>query len=278
MSVVDGTSRLRKVLLCKPEFLVSAAPINVISEQYTKPLDRDKMMQEFESVVKAYEENGVEVVQVTSTENMPNGVFARDFGGNVKEGYILGHFKKSIRFLERSHYRKIMEELGIPKIAEVSEGYFEGGDFAFIDEKTLAIGVIDRTNLTGVDEIRKQLEPYGYRVYAVKANPDYLHLDMCFNLVAPKLAIAYEAGLPDDFLALLKEKGIKVIAGTEEMIFKHGYNVEALGDNRVMSLKQNTFINDALRKEGMEVIEVDITELLKAGGGVHCMTFPLERY
>ncbi len=70
MSVVDGTSRLRKVLLCKPEFLVSAAPINVISEQYTKPLNRDKMMQEFESVVKAYEENGVEVVQVTSTENM----------------------------------------------------------------------------------------------------------------------------------------------------------------------------------------------------------------
>lgn len=278
MTVIDGTSRLRKVLLCKPEFLVSAAPINVISEHYTKPLNRDKMMQEFESVVKAYEENEVEVIQVTSSENMPNAVFTRDFGGNVKEGYILGRFKKEIRFEERNHYEMIMSELGISKIAEVHDGYFEGGDFAFIDEKTLAIGVIDRTNLTGVDEIRKQLEPYGYKVYAVKANPDYLHLDMCFNLVSPNLAIAYEAGLPDDFLDLLKEKGIKVISGTEEMIFKHGYNVEALGDNRVISLRQNTFINDALRKEGMEVIEVDISELLKAGGGVHCMTFPLERY
>ena len=278
MTVIDGTSRLRKVLLCKPEFLVSAAPINVISEHYTKPLNRDKMMQEFESVVKAYEENEVEVIQVTSSENMPNAVFTRDFGGNVKEGYILGRFKKEIRFEEHNHYEMIMSELGISKIAEVHDGYFEGGDFAFIDEKTLVIGVIDRTNLTGVDEIRKQLEPYGYKVYAVKANPDYLHLDMCFNLVAPKLAIAYEAGLPDDFLDLLKEKGIKVISGTEEMIFKHGYNVEALGDNRVISLRQNTFINDALRKEGMEVIEVDISELLKAGCGVHCMTFPLERY
>ncbi|MDY4001677.1 MAG: arginine deiminase family protein, partial [Streptococcus orisratti] len=200
MTVIDGTSRLRKVLLCKPEFLVSAAPINVISEHYTKPLNRDKMMQEFESVVKAYEENEVEVIQVTSSENMPNAVFTRDFGGNVKEGYILGRFKKEIRFEERNHYEMIMSELGISKIAEVDDGYFEGGDFAFIDEKTLAIGVIDRTNLTGVDEIRKQLEPYGYKVYAVKANPDYLHLDMCFNLVSPNLAIAYEAGLPDDFL------------------------------------------------------------------------------
>ena len=211
MAVIDGTSRLRKVLMCRPDFLVSAAPINVISEQYTKPLDHDKMMQEYGAVVKAYQDNGVEVVQVTSGKKMPNAVFARDFGGDVKEGYILGRFKKPIRFEERRHYEDIMAGLGIPKIAEVTEGYFEGGDFAFIDEKTLAIGVIDRTNLTGVDEIRKQLEPYGYKVYAVKANPDYLHLDMCFNLVAPKLAIAYEAGLPEDFVTLVKEKGIKII-------------------------------------------------------------------
>ncbi len=66
MAVIDGTSRLRKVLMCRPDFLVSAAPINVISEQYTKPLDYDKMMQEYGAVVKAYQDNGVEVVQVTS--------------------------------------------------------------------------------------------------------------------------------------------------------------------------------------------------------------------
>ncbi|MCO4521177.1 aminohydrolase [Streptococcus infantarius subsp. infantarius] len=66
MAVIDGTSRLRKVLMCRPDFLVSAAPINVISEQYTEPLDHDKMMQEYGAVVKAYQDNGVEVVQVTS--------------------------------------------------------------------------------------------------------------------------------------------------------------------------------------------------------------------
>ena len=52
MAVIDGTSRLRKVLMCRPDFLVSAAPINVISEQYTEPLDHDKMMQEYGAVVK----------------------------------------------------------------------------------------------------------------------------------------------------------------------------------------------------------------------------------
>ena len=61
------------------------------------------------------------------------------------------------------------------------------------------------------------------------------------------------------------------------MIYQHGYNVQALGNGRVLSLAQNKAINSAMYELGLEVIEVEITELLKAGGGIHCMTFPLER-
>jgi len=32
-----------------------------------------------------------------------------------------------------------------------------------------------------------------------------------------------------------------------------------------------------MRKRGIKVTEVDITEIVKAGGGPHCMTFPLSR-
>ena len=57
----------------------------------------------------------------------------------------------------------------------------------------------------------------------------------------------------------------------------HGCNLQALGDHRVLSLKRNSLVNAELTKHGMEVIELDITEILKAGGGPHCMTFPLIR-
>ena len=70
---------------------------------------------------------------------------------------------------------------------------------------------------------------------------------------------------------------IELIRVPEEMIFAHGCNLQALGKKRVMSLKQNTAVNEQLRKKGMTVIELDITEILKAGGGPHCMTFPLLR-
>lgn len=278
MFVINGTSTLKKVLMSPPTFLKQAAPINAISVQYAdRLLDQKKMLKEYASLVSAYQAAGVEVVEQPAFADTPNAVFARDFGGCVREGYILGRFKKEIRLAERDNYEQKMLELGIPKIAEVTRGYFEGGDFAFIDETTIAIGQIDRSDAQGIEEIQTQLESYGYSVYAVPANPDYLHLDMCFNLVAPKIAIAYTAGLPDDFLALLDQKGIAVISGSEAMIYQHGYNVQALGNGRVLSLAQNKAINSVMYELGLEVIEVEITELLKAGGGIHCMTFPLER-
>lgn len=242
MFVRNGTSELKKVLICPPTYLEEAAPINEISKKYAdQPLDREKLSAEFEQLVEAYHQAGIKVEQQTATPEMTNAVFARDFGGCVKEGY------------------------------------FEGGDFAFLTEKIIAVGIIDRTNEKGFEEIQAGLAPLGYEVYPVPADPRYLHLDMCFNLVDDHLAVAYKEGLPESFLQLLAKLEIEIILVPEEAIFKHGCNLESLGAKRVLSLKQNTAVNQSLRSHGMKVIELDITETLKAGGGPHCMTFPLQR-
>lgn len=278
MFVLDGTSKLKKVLVCPPTYLKEAAPINEISKKYAdQPLDQTRLAAEFEQLIEAYHQAGVEVECQTAAPDMTNAVFARDLGGCVKEGYILGRFKKELRFPERKAYEKKMKELGIPKIAEIKRGYFEGGDFAFLTEKVIAVGIIDRTNEEGFEELKTKLEPLGYEVYPVPADPRYLHLDMCFNLVEDHLAVAYKEGLPASFLELLNTLKIEIIPVPEEAIFKHGCNLESLGAKRVLSLKQNTAVNDALRVHGMDVIELDISETLKAGGGPHCMTFPLQR-
>ena len=276
MYVKNGTGVLKKVLVSKPSFL-KAAPINEIAKKWTPELDVKKMEKEHEMLVKAYEDNGVEVVFLEADKERPNSVFSRDFGGCVKEGYILGKFKEPLRYKEYTDYKKKMEELGIPAIVEVEEGLFEGGDFAFLNENTIALGMIARTNLKGYEEIKSGLAKYGYEVIGVPCKEEYLHLDMCFNLVDDHLAVAYKKGLPENFLKKLDELGIEIIEVEEEAIFKHGCNLQALGDKKVISLKQNTYVNEELRKRGMKVIELDITEILKAGGGPHCMTFPLER-
>lgn len=277
MFVKNGTGELKRVLVSKPTFL-KPAPINEIAKKWEKTtLDIEKMKREHEEFVNAYKNLGIEVEFLEPNEKRPNSVFARDFGGCIKEGYILGNFKLPLRELEHIDYKTKMKELNIPIVAECKEGLFEGGDFAFINEKTIAIGMADRSNLAGVSEIRNQISKYGYEVVGVPLKKEYLHLDMCFNLVDDNLAVAYKEGMPKEFLDLVNKLDIEIIPVEEESIFKHGCNLQSLGKHRVLSLKQNSFVNEELAKRNMDVIELDITEILKAGGGPHCMTFPIER-
>ncbi|MGN1188058.1 MAG: dimethylarginine dimethylaminohydrolase family protein [Lachnospiraceae bacterium] len=278
MYVKDGTSRLRRVLVSRPEFL-KPAPINEIAKLWKDTtMDVEVMLKEHQEFVDAYKKAGVEVEFLNADEERPNSVFSRDFGGCVKEGYILGRFKLDMRYKEHVDYKSRMEELGIPMIGEVKEGLFEGGDFMFMNEKWIVVGMADRTNEKGLKELKKILEPLGYEVTGVSLNPAYLHLDMCFNLVDEHLAVSYKEGLPEDFRKLLTKRDVEIIEVPEESIFLHGCNLQALGDKRIMSLKRNAAVNEQLSKKGMEIVELDITEILKAGGGPHCMTFPLERY
>ena len=277
MYVKNGTGVLKRVLLSKPQYL-KAAPINEIARKWAPELDVEKMLHEHELVVKAYHDAGVETEFLEPDANRPNSVFARDFGGCVREGYILGRFREPLRFQEHTDYERRMKELGVPVIVEVKEGLFEGGDFMFMNENWIAVGMADRTNEKGLMELKGILEPLGYEVTGVPLNPAYLHLDMCFNLVDEHLAVSYKDGLPEDFKKLLVKRDVEIIEVPEEAIFLHGCNLQALGDKRVMSLKRNEAVNQELAKKGMEVIELNVTEILKAGGGPHCMTFPLERY
>ena len=276
MFVKDGTSVLKKVLVSQPAYL-QAAPINEIAKKWDLKLDIEQMLREHEAFIAAYHAAGVETEFLPADPERPNSVFSRDFGGCVREGYILGRFREHLRDKEHVDYQAKMAALGIPCIVEVKEGLFEGGDFMFLNEHTIALGMFARTNQRGFEEVRDGLAPYGYEVIPVPGKEEYMHLDMCFNLVDDHLAVAYRDGMPEDFLARLKQMEIDIIPVEEEAIFVHGCNLQALGNHRVLSLAQNKRVNEELRRRGMEVIELPITEILKAGGGPHCMTFPLAR-
>ncbi len=277
--VKSATGVLKKVLLCPPTYL-ALKPINKIAADWMdkgEVIDQVKAIGEHNELIEIYKNEGVEVEVLEAVENLTSMTFARDFGFNLKEGYVLGRFKEEIRRNESELYEKKLETLGVPIIAKCNEGVLEGGDFWQLDEKTLAIGKLQRSNEEGINNIRKQLEPYGYQIMEIESNEAYLHLDMIFNIVGEKVAVTYYDGLPRHFKDYLENAGYDLIKVEEEGVFKHFCNLQALGNKRVISLKQNIRVNNALRDRGFEVIELDCEEILKTGGGPHCMTFPLER-
>lgn len=278
--VNNGTDTLKKVLLCPPTYH-EFEPINVITESWLEKketVNKEKCMKEHEILVQAYKDNGVEVELMDPQPDLPYEVFARDFGGCIKEGYIMGNFREPCRKGETAEYEKKMKELGVPVVARCTAGAFEGGDFWMLDEYTIAHGVIARTDWDGFNNVKRQVEELGYTMVGVPCARRNLHLDMCFNIVAEKVAVVCREALPEFFINMLVKRGFTLIDIPQEGVFKHFGNLQALGQGRVLTLKQNTEVNKKMRELGLTTIELDITEILKGGGGLHCMTFPLERH
>ncbi len=277
--VSSATGILKKVLLSRPYYL-ELAPIDKISADWLEKgaiIDRDKAIKEHDQLIEIYKNNDVEVEIIEPVDGLKSMVFARDFGFNLKEGYVLGKFKESVRQHESERYAAKMAELGVPMIARCTEGVIEGGDFWQLDEKTLVIGKLKRSDAVGIENIRKQLAPYGYEIMEVESEPSYLHLDMIFNIVGEKTAVSYWEGLPKHFQNYLTEREFDIIKIQEEGVYKHFSNLQAMGNKRVISLKANEDVNNQLRERGFTVFELESSEILKAGGGPHCMTFPVRR-
>lgn len=277
--VCNSTGVLKKVLLAKPEN-VRLQPINVISDRWIARgggIDEAACMREHAELAEAYKENGVEVRFAPTKKELTNQVFARDFGACVAQGYILGRFREPIRFGETEVYEAELKKLGIPCAARCKRGVFEGGDFWFLDGETLAVGTVARTDAEGFASLAEQLEPLGYRMIRVPCPGDNLHLDMCFNIAAERVAVVCREALPDFFLKILRERKFELIDVTQEEVFQHHCNLQCIGAERVVSFRSNGEVNAKLRALGLTVIDVELREILKMGGGPHCMTFPLLR-
>lgn len=73
------------------------------------------------------------------------------------------------------------------------------------------------------------------------------------------------------------KKNFTLIDVSEEDVFLHKCNSLNIGNNTVISHTQAHDFNEELSKLGFRIIELDLKEILKSGGGPCCMSFPILR-
>lgn len=281
MGVVNEYGKLRKVLLCEPcNFALH--PINVIAAKFIEAgqeANLDRALKEHKEFVQALESLGVEVVWVPPEPRFPYQVFTRDIGVATKAGAIIGNFRENVRKGEEKVAEGVLKKhlRILQRIGEKLIGNFEGGDFIYIDENTVALGMGARTDREGIKLVQGIMGELGVEVTLVPFEPHYLHLDMIFSVVGCGLCVCCLEALPKEFRSFIVERGFRTIDVPPADVFELACNLLAVGDDIVVSPERNKVVNERLKALGFEVLEVYLEELLKGGGGPHCMTFPISR-
>jgi len=236
----------------------------------------------FESLIK---ETGADVFHFPQDETVNmDSIYCRDAAIATNLGMILCNMGKPARMQEPNAQQKAYEANGINILGAITApGTLEGGDVAWLDEHTLAVGHTYRTNEEGIKQLTALLQPLEVTVITVplphyKGPSDVFHLMSVLSPVDTDLAVVYSPLLPIVFRNLLLQRGYQLIEVPYEEFYSMGCNVLALAPRVCLMVDGNTKTKAALENAGCRVIEYKGQHIsIKGGGGPTCLTRPMRR-
>ncbi|MBT2690309.1 dimethylarginine dimethylaminohydrolase family protein [Bacillus sp. ISL-47] len=265
--------KLEQVVLCEPQYMTILDTINETQKHYKKEgIDIERAMKQHRHFVSALKEQGVDVVLLPPLEKYPEQVFTRDIGFTLGEKVYVAEMAADIRQGEENVLKQWLEQQQIP-FYNLTGDRIEGGD-VLIDGKTIYVGVSNRTFEEAIEHLRSLLPEY--EIISIPFTDTYLHLDCVFNIISPEEALIFPGEIHGEKVKMLESR-YDLIRVSEDEQFTLGTNVLSIGNKKIFSLPVNKNVNKELRARGYEVIEVDITEIIKSGGAFRCCTMPVRR-
>ena len=205
---------------------------------------------------------GTRMIRLHVTENEPlsNLYFMRDQQAVTDKGIILSRMQKPQRQREPQLTKLLWNTLKLPLACEIKEpGTFEGGDFFPMKEFAL-IGVGDRTNMNGVEQIFNS--SVGYDEVGVVHQPQNtiissekndlminMHLDTYFNVASNGVAVGC--------IELLENAEVEV------------YHRDSNGNYMKSDIQSN--LKEYILSKGFDIINITTLEYLAYASNFLCI-------
>lgn len=260
----------RRVLMCPPTFFAVTYEINPWMS-VEEPVDAGLACRQWRDLVATYVRLGVTVEMIEPEPDLPDMVFAANAAVVIDGRALIARFRHRERRGEQAAYARWLEERGLGPV-DIARRYNEGqGDVLQAGEVLLA-GHGLRTSRAAHREIATWSDREVISLHLV--DPRYYHLDTALFPIGDTVAYRPEA-FDERSRATLERRFPDALIADADDAAVLGLNAVVLGRTVVLSSGTHR-LTPALRARGFETVDVDMSELLKAGGSVKCCTLELD--
>ena len=211
-------------------------------------------------------------------------IYCRDASIATDFGIIICNMGKQGRIHEPYAQLEAYKMNNVNILGEIKfPGTLEGGDVAWLDQNTLAVGHTYRTNEEGISQLKGLLQPKGIEIIVVelphyKGKSDVFHLMSLLSPVDKNLAVVYSPLMPIKFRNELLERGFQLVEVPEQEFDSMGCNVLAVAPRDCLMVAGNPITRKLLEDAGASVHIYEGNEIsVKGGGGPTCLTRPIDR-
>ncbi len=252
---------------------------------YLSRPDFDNALEEYKAFQNYFIKNHIETQLFPFDENVPiDSIYCRDASIATDFGMIICNMGKGGRINEPKSHLEAYKQKNIPILGIIeAPGTLEGGDVAWLDSTTLAVGHTYRTNPEGISQLKTLLEPKGIEIIVVelphyKGKNDVFHLMSILSPVDKDLAVVYSPLMPIKFRNELLDRGFKLIEVPDEEFDSMACNVLAIAPRQCLMVEGSPKTKQLLERTGCKVTTYKGKEIsIKGGGGPTCLTRPLLR-
>jgi len=261
-----------RILMCRPEFFGIEYEINPWMHVEVS-VDHERAVRQWDALHRTYQRLGVDIELTEPVRGLPDMVFTANAAVLWNGRAVLSNFHFPQRQGEEPHWRATLERLGFDVRELPSTVSFEGaGDALFVGE-TLFCGYGFRTDRESHEMVAKLLE---VEVVTLElADPRFYHLDTCFCPLDARTVIFAPEALAPESADLVRARVPNAVEVPIDVAAGFACNGMPIGDCFISSLAAQR-LELQLAAAGLTVAGHEMSEFMKSGGGVRCLSLPLE--
>jgi N-dimethylarginine dimethylaminohydrolase len=274
--VTSEAGCLKSVLLHRPGAEVSRT-VDFQKALWLGPIDLKTAQEQHDSLVRFYRERSIQVTLLPDESGRyPNLMFCRDLFAMTPQGAILSRPASAVRAGEERIVAEALLRMGVPILLSVyGDATFEGADLLIVNSHLAFVGEGIRTNHRGAELVADFVRSMGIdEVHVIQLNYGCGHLDGVLSIVDDDLAIVYPTQLSYLAWRILRDHGFTLLELPDDAEARAGMalNVVTLKRRHVLMPAGNPQTRRLLEQHGVTCDEIDVSELMRGGGAVHCLT------